>query len=309
MNVKQVIFILAIFLLPFEAESQEAVRYNDFVFDNYTFDGSVRYGSNITQAGEKERLTMDIYQPKGDDAATRPLVILAHGGFFLFGDKSGFTEECIYLAKSGYVVVSINYRLIDVENSDTISKRAVIDAVHDMKAAVRFFYKDASKDNLYKIDTNNIFIGGYSAGAITSLHYAYAGEAKDVMEMGGKDLLDYQGKHNGVEGNSGNEGYSSNVRGVINIAGSLHSATLVEANEPVLFSVHGTLDEIVPYETGITGETTVETEGSKLIHEQAKKIGLVNELMTVEGGDHFSFMGCDECRDNMRAFIFANLQL
>ena len=129
------------------------------------------------------------------------------------------------------------------------------------------------------------------------------------MEMGGKDLLDYQEKQNGVEGNSGNEGYSSNVRGVINISGSLHSAELVEANEPVLFSVHGTLDEIVPYETGITGETTVETEGSKLIHKQADKVGLANELMTVQGGDHFSFLGCDECREKMRAFLHANIKL
>jgi len=271
MKLNNHIILFIILLSPLNIGAQDSVRYDDFVFEDYTFDAGVRYGANVTQAGEKERLTMDIYQPKGDEVAARPLVILAHGGFFLFGDKSGFTEECIYLAKSGYVVVSMNYRLIDVENSDTVSKRAVIDAVHDMRAAVRFFYKDASKTDAYKIDTNNIFIGGYSAGAITSLHYAYAGEAKDVMEMGGKDLLDYQEKQNGVEGNSGNEGYSSRVRGVINIAGSLHSANLVEVDEPVLFSVHGTLDEIVPYETGITGETTVETEGSKLIHEQAKK--------------------------------------
>ena len=104
---------------------------------------------------------MDIYQPKGDQLSKRPLIILAHGGYFLFGDKNEFSEEAVTLAKAGYVVASINYRLIDVESSDTASMKALIDAIQDIRAAVRYFFRDAKTVNKYGIDTDRIAIGGY----------------------------------------------------------------------------------------------------------------------------------------------------
>ena len=172
-----------------------------------------------------------------------------------------------------------------------------------MKAAVRYFYKDASTINEFKIDTNNIFIGGYSAGAITSLHYAYANDPNDILLMGGNDLFNYVAKNGGKEGDSGNAGYSTKIKGVINIAGSLFSADLVDKNEPPLFSVHGDEDYTVPYETGKTGDTNVSTEGSGLIHKRAKKVGLKNKLVTLEGKDHIGFFYCENCFDQLCEFI------
>ena len=109
-----------------------------------------------------------------NEAKRKMIFYLAHGGYFLFGDKNEFSEEAVTLAKAGYVVASINYRLIDVESSDTASMKAVIDAIHDIRAAVRYFFRDAKTVNKYGIDTDRIAIGGYSAGAVASLHYAYA---------------------------------------------------------------------------------------------------------------------------------------
>ena len=182
---------------------------------------------------------MDIYQPKGDQLSKRPLIILAHGGYFLFGDKNEFSEEAVTLAKAGYVVASINYRLIDVESSDTASMKAVIDAIQDIRAAVRYFFRDAKTVNKYGIDTDRIAIGGYSAGAVTSLHYAYANTISDVLEMVGEWLLNYVERTGGLEGRSGNPGHPSTLKGVINFAGSIHSARLIDKGEPFLISVHG----------------------------------------------------------------------
>ena len=49
-----------------------------------------------------------------------------------------------------------------------------------MKASVRFFTKDAATTNTYKINPNKIFIGGYSAGAITALHYGYVNNESEL---------------------------------------------------------------------------------------------------------------------------------
>jgi carboxylesterase type B len=56
---------------------------------------------------------MDIYQPAGDVSAPRALVVMAHGGSFITGSKTGpdVVGFCQDLAKMGYVVASINYRL------------------------------------------------------------------------------------------------------------------------------------------------------------------------------------------------------
>jgi dienelactone hydrolase len=301
---KKISLITLISIVCITSFSQDSKRFYDEVFDEIDIQHDVVYGKNVTQAGVVQELTMDIYMPKNDTMSNRPLMVMAHGGYFIFGDKDSFSKECKFLAQSGYVAVSINYRLIDIEGDSVMTpKYAVIDAVNDMKAAVRYFTKDASTDNKYKIDSDNIFVGGYSAGAITSLHYAYATTADDVLQMGGTELLKYVKKNGGVDGNSGNEGYPSKIKGVVNIAGSLHSAKLLDKGEPALYSVHGTADITVPYNKGLTGETLVETEGSGLIHKQASKVGIKNLLHTLQDLDHSGFYFCDECPNEMREFI------
>ena len=286
--------------------SDNVERYNATIFEEITINQNVKYGRSTTQRGIEEDLFMDVYYPKNDTLSNRPLIIFAHGGYFLFGDKSGFAEECQFLAESGYVVASINYRLIDIDETEQVSKRAVIDAVNDQKAAVRFFNKDLETKNKYRINTDQIYIGGYSAGAVSSLHYAYANTPEDVMKMGGKELLEYVTENGGIQGESGNPGYSTKIKGVINMAGSIHSVQLIDKNEPIVISIHGDMDIVVPYLSGTTGETEVVTEGSGLIHQKANEIGLTNQLLTVPGLGHEARFYCDSCMLKVRHFIFDN---
>jgi dienelactone hydrolase len=303
-------FLLVAFLntiMASESPEENPIRYRHLVFENVIFQKDVLYGANKTQGGSPVDLYMDVYMPAGDTCTARPVVILAHGGYYLYGSKENFSYDCVTLAKAGYIAASINYRLIDVSESQGSYKRATADAVNDMKAAVRFFRRDKSTQNFFNADTSNIFIGGYSAGAITSLHYAYCTTPREVFAIGGPQLVVYMTIHGGNQGDSGNPGYSSAVRGVINIAGSIHAAWMTDIHEPRLFSVHGTADDIVPFEVGKSGDSGVRTEGSGLVHQRAGEIGLINQLHSIEGAGHAAYFECDSCPAEMRKFIFENL--
>ena len=65
--------------------------------------------------------------------------------------------------------VSNPFALDSIDGTET-----VVRAVHDYRAAIRYFKKDFSENgNIYGIDTSLIFAGGVSAGAITAVHVAY----------------------------------------------------------------------------------------------------------------------------------------
>jgi len=94
----------------------------------------------------------------------------------------------------------------------------------------------------------------------------------------------------GLEGLSGNTGYSSAVNGVFNIAGALQTADFMDLgeNEP-LFSIHGTDDETVPYGEGnisYLGINLIDVDGSSVVHEKAEEIGLDHCFIPVEGAGH-----------------------
>ena len=73
------------------------------------------------------------------------------------------------LRKRGYVTASIQYRLTSIWNlTDSMHMlQTVMNGISDAKAAIRYFRKDAATNgNVFGIDPNQIYIGGYSAGAI-----------------------------------------------------------------------------------------------------------------------------------------------
>ena len=67
----------------------DGARYRYRVFDNISVDYDIPYGNNISATGSNISLVMDIYQPVGDVVNNRPVVVVAHGGFFLGGSNDG----------------------------------------------------------------------------------------------------------------------------------------------------------------------------------------------------------------------------
>lgn len=283
------------------------VRYNDFISENVSVTRDLKYGQNITQGGVNQDLLMDIYEPEGDNEVNRPLVILIHGGGFVGGDKDSFSTLATFLARSGYVAASISYRLIDVERTPSTLFQGIMEAVFDAKAAVRFFRKDAQNANTYRIDSNNIFVGGGSAGGFTALHYAYISSDAEIQTLGGNGLLNFVNAHGGLEGDSGNEGFSSAIKGVLNISGAVINTDILNANEPILLSIHAQDDQVVPFLEGESDGSGVTTQGSGLIHPVAQNLGITNTLIAPSNGGHDVFEQCECCAVQLREFVFMNL--
>ena len=267
-----------------------AFEANSVVYD-------VPYGQNLSWDGTETELVVDIYAPVGDALAERPLVVLAHGGFFLDGSNDGLDVVSLSedLAQMGYVVASMSYRL-GVNLSGVLTGlapiqdefvKAVWRGVHDSKAAIRFFRKSAEEGNPYGIDPNRIYLGGVSAGAFIALHHAYVDEDSEITAQ--IDITE-SGLEGGLEGLSGNPGYSSEVQGVFNIAGALQTTDFLTSGENKrLFSIHGTEDGTVPYGEGmisLLGFNIIDVDGSSVIHAQAEELGLEHCLITVEGAGH-----------------------
>ena len=276
-------------------KSQTPCSSGRFLSDIFQFSQNtgVAFGQNATFTGSNYNLTMDIYEPSGDTAAVRPLIVWAHGGSFLGGTSADY--DVTYLAKSfakkGYVCASINYRtgFFPIDSANAV--KAVIRAMQDMKASVRFFYKDRKTGtNLYRIDTNKIFIGGSSAGAITSLHYAYLDSTCEVNPYVSQSTLTALG---GSEGNSGNPCYSSKIHGVINLCGALASYSWFEAGDVPLCSMHGTTDGTVKYNRGVAnpGTPLLYLDGSRMLYERALAIGVQNDFYTFHGAGHVPYAG------------------
>lgn len=258
------------------------------IFPTFTETTNIEFGQNININGQNQVLTLDVFQPDNDNLAQRPLIIFVHGGTFITGtkDDGDVTELCKRFAKLGYVTASINYRLGMGIPSQATAAQALLRAVHDMKAAVRFFRKDAATTNTYRINPDYIIGGGSSAGGLTAIHLAYLDQNAEVPSY-----VDTTGV-NGLEGNSGNPGYNSNIRAVVNLCGALADSSWLNTGDEPIVSVHGDDDGTVPYNTAtitVFGIPIIPVSGSRDIHARANNVGVTNVLKTFKGQDHVPY--------------------
>ena len=93
--------------------------------------------------------------------------------------------------------------------------KAVVRAVEDTKASVRFFHKHIQEGNDLNIDPSAIFVGGTSAGSIAALQMVFMDDYSSlepdyqvwVQELGIDTVY--------MHGNSGNPGYAEDISGLI----------------------------------------------------------------------------------------------
>ncbi len=261
-------------------------RYDTVVFSAVTTASNVVYGFNTTNSGAGDTLKMDIYQPTGDVAVKRPLIVFAHGGSFIGGSKtdSYAIDFCTRFAKRGYVAVSIDYRLgMSFPFNQANGQKAVWRATQDMKAAVRFFRKDAATANTYKIDPDYIFGAGYSAGAFMAVQYAYLDRSSEVPS--GIDTVAL----GGLEGNSGNPGYCSRINAVVNLAGAVGDTSWIQPGDEPMITAQGDADGTVPYCTAmiyVSGFAIMPVSGGGTMNVRAYHIGLTNPIHTYYAQDH-----------------------
>ena len=185
----------------------------------------IPYGTAVAADGTPVTLLLDLYTPRGDVSANRPVFIWAHGGFFAFGDKAGASWP-VYLAQRGYVAASINYRLGAQIVTAPVDSQYKLDTINnaraDMQASVRWFRANASA---LRINPERIAVGGSSAGAVTALGVAVNADAP-------------------LPGD--NATYSSAVCTAVSISGANEPTAIGPADAGAIFH-HGTADNIVPF--------------------------------------------------------------
>jgi para-nitrobenzyl esterase len=272
---------------------------------------TVKYGEAPRPNGTNQELFMNIYQPYNDTLEQRPVVIFAFGGSFIGGSKT--SAELVYmsteLAKKGYVCASIDYRLansaFDLIQEEVMVK-TVFKAIQDGKAAIRFFRKDANTDNIYKVDSTQIFVGGTSAGGILAINLTYGDEISKLPA----NWQTWATEIGGLEGSSGNPGYCSHPQGVFAFAGAVGDTLYIGENAVPFYGSHSTGDQTVRYNYGapLQGLAPVELYGSGLIDVRLNNLGVYSELDTYNNSQHPPLMESqavlEETNDNLTAFLF-----
>ena len=122
-------------------------------------------------------LGADIFRPKNQGATMLPIIVFVHGGGLFVGNRKVNRVFCEVLARLGYLVVSLEYRLLSETNG--------IGEINDICAGLHFVNGCAES---YGGDLNRVFLMGESAGAYLAL-YATMVANSDVFE----GALDYPG--------------------------------------------------------------------------------------------------------------------
>ena len=287
--------ILLIIMISFMFSQQDCQdnRYLDEIFD-IEVEYEVQYGQNINQTilGSEytENLYMDIYSPINDSFDDRPIIFFMFGGSYVGGSKSSpdIVALCTKFAERGYVAVAIDYRLsqhlLFFNPTEENGYKAVVKAIHDLKAAIRYFRMNDELYNDYKVDMNRVFAGGYSAGAVTAINAAYLNEYEEVPSF----LIDDYDSIGGLEGLSGNPGYDSSFNGIVNLSGAVGNRDwIIEGDIPIV-SMHGDQDDVVPYDDSLITlfGLNVAVDGSLIIHETMLELGNYSSLHTYFNEGH-----------------------
>ena len=292
-NKKYIVKKITIFIFIAISFSQDT-RYLDEVFENVIITEDVVYGNapdlpfiflfewNTIDID----LDMDIYEPEGDTLTSRPVIIFIHAGTFFSGhnELDDVVALSIASAKRGYVAVSINYRLGLNILSSYSGERAVYRGVQDGSAVVRYL-KEFHEE--LKIDPDNIFIWGTSAGSIIGLHLSYTDDDDRPESTYGIGL----DPDLGCIDCEGNEYiHNSRPKALVSCWGAIGNLEWIDNNDnapAVLF--HGTADPIVPFNWGFPFTIDIALPivyGSNLIHDRLNEVDILNELYAEVGQLH-----------------------
>ena len=260
MKTKATLLFTGLFLSVLNFTNAQAIIENDTVYypEIHTIDYDQVVYKTAAQIDEltipaTENLALRVYYPT--DLAPeekRPLVVLIHGGGFIAGSYVSFFSQAEALAQLGYVAVSVQYRLCkrgdcllaaglsypcNVAWSNSLVPSAYAAAV-DVSDAISWLELHAEE---YHIDTENIVVGGHSAGAWTSLLLAFT-DADEIEEVCGScgTWPDYlEGEINPPSG----------LKGVLNMSGAVLDTLWIDEDESdiAIMSIHGTHDGVVHY--------------------------------------------------------------
>lgn len=325
---KRPLLILSLFAASLFASNSMAQRYVSNIYTDVTVTSNVVFGQNysvLTGQPVLSDLRLDFYEPTGDTASARPLVIYLHTGSFLpkginqlpTGAKTDSTvvEMCKQFAKKGYVVAAVAYRTGWNPQGDQDTRtgtilNAVYRAMQDAKVAARYFrYTAAQNPSTYKVDTNRIVLCGQGSGGYVALAYATLNKLSEIQlqkfinqttntpYVNPQVTGDFDGFGGNPAVNKGDNyvGYSSRINMVVNFGGAMGDSSWLEAGDVPIVGIQGKLDPFAPYTTGgvfVPGTNpplfVVEVSGARDIARRADRLGVNDGLKTPAFTDSYS---------------------
>lgn len=122
-------------------------------FDN------IRYGNDETLPHWQ---LLDVYRP-ADSSGALPVIVVVHGGGWVYGDKDVYQFYGMSLAQRGFAVVNYSYRLAPEAKFPA--------SLQDTESVFQWICENAAR---YGFDTQNVFAAGDSAGGHLLALYASA---------------------------------------------------------------------------------------------------------------------------------------
>lgn len=136
--------------------------------------------ADIDYAGDGARgHLLDVYVPTGGEKL--PVLVDIHGGGLIYGYKEINKRFCYEMARRGFVVVSISYRLVPGRGV------ALPAQIGDVTAAFRWVTAHAGEYT----DNKDIYAAGDSAGALLALYAAATADSaavRDAFGVAGSEL-------------------------------------------------------------------------------------------------------------------------
>ncbi len=299
---KKIIVSLLILLVTISAANASDCnngRYKRQLFPQVKRTNNIVYATKRQSDGTMIDLKYDVYEPMNDTASNRAVMLLIHGGAYLKlldQNSPDIVLMSTYFAQHGYVAISIDYRqepnLLGLLSEEVMVK-AVSRALIDTKDAVDHLVNTVSNGNPYRIDTSKAFIGGVSAGAVSTLFITYLDSIQQlplqyqqwVKEANGPDVdnvLRHKFDH-------------IKPKAAISISGAILDTNWVVNNGIQLLLNHGSADPIVPYNFGkpFSIPTLPILFGGKAIYPRALSQGIYVEFEDWIGKGHVPFFNLD----------------
>ena len=286
--------------MVYEPGPYEVLTYEDIVFGS-----GLAHSQSSTEASAVP-LKLDVYCPD-TNTTNRPVLMFIHGGGFTGGikHKPEIIEMGKYYASRGFVYVSIDYRTTEeLGNIDDMNQEEVIEyyrgiapqewiehslegaestkqiqqavamytAQRDAKAALRWVIANA---DTYEIDTDEIAVGGASAGAITTVALGLTdlGDFRDEISLQDDPTLSTTNLNETYEVQSMIYFWGSNKK--VELYNTVYEVDRYDGDDPELFMAHGDgYDPVTPY------------EGALVLQDIYDSLEIHSELVTLEGHGH-----------------------
>ena len=226
----------------------------------------------------RQDLKLDLIYPE-DKTKKYPCIVWICGGAWLLMDRSAHLAYLCELARTGFVVASVEYR--------TSNEAQLPAQIQDVKAAIRYLRAHAER---YNIDTDRFGVMGESAGGYLTCMAALDNDP--LLDVG--EWLEYSSKvqaacpwypptdfrgfpypsEEACAASPESLLFGKNVMRYMKEALKYCPVSLVTKDAPPFLIIHGNEDHTVPFTQGV------------LLHDLLEEAGCDVTLLEIDGSDH-----------------------